>query len=413
MLTHNVQHNSAATLIALGCCRLASRSHTHLQEGDSSTITCNCTNKGGVAILLFTLPKIPFVMPDSMYIATPWSTVSAAECGQASEVEAAYSQAPASRPAEAAVLPPVQLSAPPATTRPPPIKTKVKRQQPPAPTPPGVQQIPFMTQTSLTQHQPPAFDEELALSPTKSASPVEIGNGSPGAQSALAAGTGRAEQVRPGSQHGSPRHTAGTTVANNGQSPKDHKGPADEYISASPQAETNASPIVSAEPAGTANVPSADVWHASQDVNKIEDGINDPSQSAPADNVQDQESSAHSQSAEPGKVSTPPSSPVKQAIPFSSQANTKRPEAPAAAAPAEIQRAASLHQAATASSSGRDAMQPQASLPVDSHARAAAVAEAIKRASQAIEPDQAATQGVVQPPKCFARLPVCIHPVQL
>ena len=253
-----------------------------------------------------------------------------------------------------------------------------------------------MAQNRLTQHQPSAFNEEVALLPTKSASPIKIGNGSPGAQPALAADNGRVEQERPGSQRGSPRHTAGTTVANNGQSPKEHKGLADESTLASPQAETNASPTAPAESAGTANVLSAAVQHASQGSPKAEDGVNDPTQSGPADSVQ--ELSAHSQSAEPGKVSSPPSSPVKQAIPFSSQANT---ESPAAAVPVEMQRAASLHQTAAASSSGRDAMQPQASLPVDSHARAAAVAEAIKRASQASEPEQAATQGMVQPLKCL------------
>lgn len=253
-----------------------------------------------------------------------------------------------------------------------------------------------MTQARLTQHQPPAFKEEAAPSPTRSVSPAKIGNGSPGAKSALAADTSRAEQMQPGRQHASPRHTAGTTVTNNGQSPKEHKGPADESMPASPQAETNASPVTLAEPGGIANAPSAHVLPASQDFSKAEDGIHDPSQSGTADIVQNQQdTSSHSRSAEAGEceVSSPASSPVKQAIPVSSQAITESREA---AAPADIQRAASLHQNAAASSSGRDVMQPQASLPVDSHAQAAAVAEAIKGAARASQPEQAATQGTVQ-----------------
>ena len=269
-----------------------------------------------------------------------------------------------------------------------------------------------MTQTSLTQHQPPAFDKEVALSLNKSASPVKTGNGSPGAQSAHAADTGRAEQVQSGSQHDSPRHTAGMTATNSSQSPKDHKGPADELTPASPLLETNASPTASAEPADAANPPSANVLHASQDLSKGEDGIKDPPQSGTADSVQDQqEVSAHSQSAESGelKVSSPPSSPVKQAIPFSSQANTESAEA---AAPADIQRVASLHQTIADSSVRTDAMQPQAPLPVDSYARAAAVAEAIKRASQASEPDQTATQGTAAT-VLLAKLPVYISSITL
>lgn len=253
-----------------------------------------------------------------------------------------------------------------------------------------------MTQTRLTQHQPPPFNEEAAPSPIRSASPVKIGNGSPGAESALAADTARAEQMQPARQHASPRHTAGTAVTNNGQSPKERQGPAVESIPTSAQAETNASPTASAEPGGTANAHSADVLHVSQDFSKGEDGTLDPSHLGPADSVQNQQdSSSHSQSAEAGEleVSSTPSSPVKQAIPFSSQAETESPEA---AAPADIQRAALLRQTAAASSSGRDVMQPQASLPVDLDARAAAVAEAIKGAARASEPEKAATQGTVQ-----------------
>ena len=253
-----------------------------------------------------------------------------------------------------------------------------------------------MTQTSLTQHQPQAFDEEVALSPTKSASTVKIGNGSPGAQSALPADTGRAYQVQSTSQHDSPRRTAGGIATNSGQSSKDHQGPADELIPASRQAE--ASPTASAEPAGIANAPSVNVLHTSQDLSK--DDINNGSQSDTADSVQNQQkSSGHSRSAEAGalKVPSPPSSPVKQDIPFKSQGNAKSPKA---AAPEDIERAASSP-ATAASSIGRDAMQPQALLPADSHARAAAVADAIKRASQAIEPEQTATQGKVQPMYCL------------
>lgn len=185
---------------------------------------------------------------------------------------------------------------------------------------------------------------------------------------------------------------AGTNVTNSSQSLEMQKEPTDNPIPASPKADTDAMPTASAEP-----VPSDSVVHASQDSPEVEDSVDNPPQSGVADTVQGhQASSAQSQPAEAGELEV--SSPVKQAIPFSSQANT---EIPAAVAPADAERATSLQLTAAPSSSGRDAMQPQASLPADSQARAAAVAEAIKRASRASEPEQAATQGMVQPSYCF------------
>ena len=313
---------------------------------------------------------------------------------QGSGIEAGPGRAPTSRAAEAAVRPPpIQSTAPLATTKLPPISTAAKRRQPPAPTPPAIQQIPFMTQTRAAQQQPPTL-EEVTLSPTKSASSVKIENGSPGAPSAPTADTGRAEQVQSGTQHGSPRHDAGTTTANNGHSPRDRKEPTDESIPGSPHTQSNADLTPSGAPASTASAASDDEMHAAQEPSNTEDAGKGPLQSNAGDMGQDQQpASAHSQSVElfNAKVS-PSSSPVTQAIPFSSQGNTDSPEA---AAPADIQRAASPHPT-VAPRSGRDAMDSQVSLPGDSHARAAAVAEAIRRASQASEPEQGTTKGRVQ-----------------
>lgn len=243
--------------------------------------------------------------------------------------------------------------------------------------------------------QPPAFDEEVMVSPTKSVSSSKIGNGSPGAQSAFSANTDRAEQMQSGSHHGSLGHMAGTNVTNSSQFWAEQKEPTDELIPGSPKADTDASPTASAEP-----VPSDSVVHASQDSLEVEHGVDNQPQSGVADSVQDHQApSAQSQPAEAGEVQvSPPSSPVQQAVPFSSQANT---ESPAAVAPADAEKATSLQLTEAASTSGRGAMQSQASLPADSQARAAAVAEAIKRASRASEPEQAATQGTVQPSYCF------------
>lgn len=240
--------------------------------------------------------------------------------------------------------------------------------------------------------QPPAFDEAVTVSPTKSVSSGKIGNGSPGAQSASSANTAGAEQVQSGNHQGSLGHMRGIVVSNSSQSLEEQKEPTDEPIPASPKADTDATPTASAEP-----VPSDSIVHASQSSTEVEDGVNNSPQPDAADSVQDyQASSAQSQSADARELRvSPPSSPVKQAIPFSSQANVE------AAAPADAERATSLQLTAAASTSGRDAMQPQASLPADSQARAAAVAEAIKRASRASEPEQAATQGMVQPSYCF------------
>ena len=249
--------------------------------------------------------------------------------------------------------------------------------------------------TQSKNPQTPAFDEEVTVSLTKSVSPVKIGNGSPGAHSASSANTDRAEQVHFGSHQDSLGQMAGTDVTNSSQSSEEQKEPTDNPIPASPKADTDATPTASAEP-----LPSDSVVHASQDSPEVEDGVGNQPQSGVGDIVQGlQASSAESQPAEARELEvSPPSSPVKQAIPFSSQAYTESPEA---VAPADAERATSLQLTAALSTSGRDAMQPQASLPVDSQARAAAVAEAIKRASRASEPEKAATQGMVQPSNCF------------
>ncbi|KAL3143881.1 hypothetical protein ABBQ32_003696 [Trebouxia sp. C0010 RCD-2024] len=307
---------------------------------------------------------------------------------QVSEVEPAVSRGLPSNPAEPALLPPsVQTSAPVSTTRLPPINTAAKRsRQPPAPTSSAVQQIPFMTHSKPSQQQPPAFDGEVAISSASPTSPVKTGNGSPGAQSASSADTGGAEPVPSGAQQGPSGHNGGPIVID-GQSPKEVRAPTNEMTPSSPPAQPNANPSMSAAPA---SMSSASADDALQDSSATEDLPSDPPQPIAADSTQDQQpSAARSQPFTRADPHINPSSAIKQAIPFSSQASTDGPQA---AAPVAIQRAASLHHTTAASSSGKDAMQSQASLPGDSHARAAAVAEAIKRASQASESEQAAPQ---------------------
>lgn len=316
-------------------------------------------------------------------------------------METALSRGLPSNPAEPALLPlkvEVQTSAPVSNTRLPPINTAAKRsRQPPAPASPAVQQIPFMTQSKPSQQQRPAFDDEVGVSPASPTSLVKTGNGSPSAHSASSADTGGAEPVASGAQQGSSGHNGGTIITD-GQSPTKARAPTDEMTPSSPLAQPNAIPLTSA---GPASIASASADDALQDSSATEGLPSDPPQPIAADSVQDQQlSAARSQPVTRADLHIPPSSPVKQTIPFSSQADTDSPQA---AAPVAVQRAASLHHTAAASSSGRDAVQSQASLPGDSYARAAAVAEAIKRASQASAPEQAALQSGCNETKALPR----------
>lgn len=285
-----------------------------------------------------------------------------------------------------------------------------KARQPSAPASAGVQQIPFLPQATAAQLQSSALDDDVTPSPVKSASSVKVGNGSPDTESLLAAQSPHLEQAPTSdTQVDSPEGFVGKAVANNGEMRDVQESSEDEPKAASPHSpdaslaatatlkvdaiatSANETPIIQESPS-----PTFDVVVAGQTTGPSSDSVEDP-----------QGSSSRSQLAQPADIVSAPESPVRHAIPFASHTTAQQPTAAVPAqhtqpdehssqadTAAALQGAASLPQPAASSSSGRHALQPQASLSGDSHARAAAVAEAIKRAAQAIEPEQTAMQGV-------------------
>ena len=339
-------------------------------------------------------------------------------CIQASESEALSSGhssiSTQAKVPHAARAPQVPLSPPLPTARLPPIKTVPKVRQPSAPVSAGVQQIPFMSQATAAQLQPSAPDEDVTPSPAKSASSVKMGDGSRGTESLPAAQSPHSDQAHVSeTQVDCPEDKASKAVANNGKSPKAQEPSEGESEPAIPHQSPDASVAADPAPKDTAVAMVANEMPTTQEsASPSKDMVVTGQMPGPtSERVQDpQGSSARSPLAQSAELVSAPQSLVRHAIPFTSHTTAQQStvavpvdiknaqpdeQSSQAGTAAGLHGAASLPQPAAPPSSGQDALQPQASLPGDSHARAAAVAEAIKRAAQAIEPEQGATQGAV------------------
>ena len=328
----------------------------------------------------------------------------------------------ASSPSEARDPAQIPFASSLATAKLPPINTGPKALQPPAPAPvpasSAVRPIPFMTQATTAQLQSPVLDEDIEPSSVEPVSPVEVGNGSPGAASSLLGNNPTATPPQPsGSPGGSPSHAAGKAITPNGKSPKEVGQPEDNSSPGSARTQSDMGhtaevelPLAASNALGRKQPANQDSLDTTSDVEHT-----DHPQAATDHIAQSQQPlSARSQQAEAAFPLPATGSPAAGAELLPSQAVTSPLTAAAytvkqddnwiqqpsstngSDTAAGLQGVASPPEPAAASSSKQHVMQSQGTLPAPSHAQAAAVAEAIKRAAQASEAEQAAAPGVLR-----------------